>query len=64
MLFRVFSCITLTTEVFFALHLIHSPELFKERVLELNASDDRGIQAIREKVRLSELLSYAIYLLW
>jgi replication factor C subunit 2/4 len=31
--------------------IFSSPEMFKQRVMELNASDERGINTIREKVK-------------
>ena len=40
-----------TTTILAVARALYGPELYKSRILELNASDERGISVIREKVK-------------
>ncbi|KAL8146187.1 replication factor C subunit 2 [Apium graveolens] len=40
-----------TTTALAIAHELYGPELYKSRVLELNASDDRGINVVRTKIK-------------
>ncbi|CAF4381755.1 unnamed protein product, partial [Adineta steineri] len=40
-----------TSTILAAAHELFGPQLFRDRVMELNSSDERGINVIREKVK-------------
>jgi replication factor C subunit 2/4 len=40
-----------TTTVLALARALYGPELYKSRILELNASDERGIKVVREKIK-------------
>lgn len=40
-----------TTTVLAMARELYGPELYKQRILELNASDERGIRVVREKIK-------------
>lgn len=49
-----------TTALSICKYIFNSNKILKERVLELNASDDRGIKVVREKIKIfaSQALNY------
>ncbi|KAM3619968.1 uncharacterized protein V6R79_016435 [Siganus canaliculatus] len=48
-----------TSTILAAARELYGPELYRQRVLELNASDERGIQVIRDKVKTFAQLTVA-----
>jgi replication factor C subunit 2/4 len=40
-----------TTTVLALARALYGPELYRSRILELNASDERGIKVVREKIK-------------
>jgi len=46
-----------TTTILAVARALYGPDLYKQRILELNASDERGIAVIREKVKKFAQLS-------
>lgn len=40
-----------TTTVLALARALYGPDLFRSRILELNASDERGIRVVREKIK-------------
>jgi replication factor C subunit 2/4 len=40
-----------TTTVLALARALYGPDLYKSRILELNASDERGIKVVREKIK-------------
>lgn len=40
-----------TTTILAVARALYGPELYKTRLLELNASDERGISVVREKIK-------------
>jgi replication factor C subunit 2/4 len=40
-----------TTTILAVARALYGPELYKSRILELNASDERGISIVREKIK-------------
>lgn len=40
-----------TTTILAMARALYGPELYRSRILELNASDERGIKVVREKIK-------------